>query len=281
MANSKKKDEKELSGLRKKRDEAKKDFKKIKIDQVIETWKKENNVPYRSQKDVNGKKKLFLLSKRSGVITTNERKSQTTKRSEEHLCLAMFNRYKYEKNKLKIKNYGQYIVDYQTPIKMQKRNSGWGKIDLVGLVSGSTKKQFVFWEMKWKGGDNPLAATIELLAYTKAFNKKSRSKKNLEWLLFEIMTVRGFDAIKPLKESQPLLFIGAPEDYWEDYKKNEELKNRINELRNKFKKDLGFEIKYWDLGNIKEKDISNCGKGQSPKIRKTINPKEIWKINTV
>lgn len=290
MGNLTKKNEKELSGLRKKRDEAKKDFKKIRIDEVIETWKKENNVPYRSQEDKKGKKKLFLLSGRIGEITTKKRESKI-RRSEEHLCLAMFNHYnKYEKNKLKIKNYGQYIVDYQTPIKMLNSNSGWGKIDLVGLVSGSVRKQFVFWEMKWKGemkwksGDNPLAATIQLLAYAKAFDIGTENgEANLKWLLFEICAVRKFNEVEPLRKIQPTLFIGAPKDYWEKYKNDEGLKNKVVELRNKIKENAGFEIKYWNLGNIKADDIVDKGEKGHPRLDnyQKINPEEIWKINAV
>jgi len=237
-----------------------KNLKTVDIDNVIKEWKMIDNMPFRTEPDDEGRRKLFELANRKGKIKdeNDDKNKDETKRNEDHLCMAIFNRYRYnpeKKEKLIVAGYSQYIVDYQTPIKKKETDSGWGKIDLVGLVKRSSRKQLVFWEMKWPGGDDPLYASIELLIYAKPFDKyKDKSEDNLKSLLFEIFSARGFKEAEELK-AQPLLFVAAPHDYWSKCEeKYVGFLDKIKCFKNKIEK-IKFEIEYWDLGNIKERHI--------------------------
>lgn len=243
----------------------------ITVDEIVEKWKTENKVPFRSSS------KKFELKNRIGSISESkkDKKGWTSRRTEEHLCMALFNRYNPKtipKNLLKIKNYSQYIVDYQTPIKEKRSDCGWGKIDLVGFVKGSSKKQFVFWEMKWKGGDNPLYASVELLAYAKVFDICDREEKlrhNFLSLLKEICTVRDLNVtVEP--KNRPLLFIAGPSEYWEFWRKKAVAKILFEKLKKlkKHTEKLGFKIEYYDLGSI---NIENCWPGKKPRINIQMN----------
>lgn len=253
--------------------------KEISPDEIISKWK-DLNVPLRAvPADNKTRHTLFLLAKRNGKITTEKRKGEN-KRNEEYLCMGIFNRYnKPEMKKMEIKGHSQKIVGYQIPIKAtgKEDNKGWGKIDLVGLVQGSPKKQLVFWEMKWPDGEDPWKATLQLLAYAKAFDKNNRrSKKNLERLLFEIFAARGFEKANPLK-AQPLLFVGSTTEYWNKHRNNKELYEKLTALVKKVKEELKFEIEYWDLGDIKKENIKNTGIREMPEFNSinAISPKKV------
>ena len=123
------------------------DFDPIEIISMYKEFVDKNKV-FRSLCKAPNQIKTFGLRYRLGTHETGK-----TNRNEEILCQAIYNAFKPEKDgdgnlkneesssrkndTWKIPNYGQYIIDYQTPLKNTASDKLWGKFDLIGLIQGS------------------------------------------------------------------------------------------------------------------------------------------------
>ena len=158
-----------------------KDFDPTEIISMYKEFVNRNKV-FRSLCKAPNQIKTFGLRNRVGTHDTGD-----TPRGEEKLCQALFNSFKPEKDgnynpeqeeeipkkntTWKIPKYGQYIIDYQTPLKNTAKDSLWGKFDLIGLIQGSPKKKLCFWELKvGRNPDSIHFAIMELLIYYSQFD---------------------------------------------------------------------------------------------------------------
>ena len=101
------------------------------------------------------------------------------------------------------------ILDYQTPLKAQRKNAGIGKVDLMGLIEG---RRLAVIELKVRPnrnryGDTPLHAYLEALAYCAIV------EANTPDLAAEVSS--KFD--RSIDGLPPALVVMAPEDYWTGY----------------------------------------------------------------
>lgn len=194
--------------------------------------------------------KDFSLSTRKGAASANTE----SKRNEEQFCQALFNSSTHPVEKYVIPDFEQTIVDYQTPTKHVRADTGWGKIDLMGLISGEAGTQLCFWEVKAKGNSDTIPFAIaELMVYFAQFDdqRNPQAKSNYEQLYQEVLSVRAdrLGAINPNKlitESLPVLFIAAEPGYFQAHK-FEANRSLYLELQNQLKAKLDVNLQFVEI----------------------------------
>lgn len=211
--------------------------------------------------------KTFGLRNRAGTHQTGE-----TPRGEEKLCQALFNTFKPEKDAnqnleqgedspiknqtWKIPKYGQYIIDFQTPLKNTAKEKLWGKFDLIGLIQGSPKKKLCFWELKvGRNTDSIHFAIMELLIYFSQFDlnlgNKKNALKNYQNFLTEAAFVRGAgitnNTVTIHNDNFPVLFIAADEIYFKyhDWKSTKESYRKLKKI---IEKELRLKLEFLQIG---------------------------------
>ena len=136
-------------------------------------------------------------------------RSEISNRKEEHLALALWGASHSGYSTALPSGESLEIIDYQMPLKAQRRDAGVGKVDLVGLVD---RNRFTVIELKVRpsgnrSGDTPLRAYLEALAYCAIV------EANLEDIAEELkIRLNGEIQISALN-----LLIMAPQDYWTGY----------------------------------------------------------------
>lgn len=103
-----------------------------------------------------------------------------------------------------------FIQTYQMPLQGSRRDTGWGKIDLVGATPGLLP---VVIELKHGAGrDTPLRMLVEGLAYACAVRKAwNEGGLRAEWLQF----VDKQRSQQPIEIVEVPIILLAPKDYWE------------------------------------------------------------------
>lgn len=141
-----------------------------------------------------------------------------------------------------MKNFGQIVVDYQTPLKNNNEDKLWGKIDLVSLIIGSPKKELCFWEVKIDNQDSVKYAIFELLIYFSEFDFKSSegdcAKMNYRNYILELYlsgNIQISNNIIEFRDILPILFVSGDDKY---FKKQEFDKNNIESLISEIKNEL-------------------------------------------
>jgi hypothetical protein len=142
--------------------------------------------------------KPYLVATHQGIPSTGA----FTNRNEEHLALAIFDRYGLPSAGLQLPDGEElHILDYQLPLKARRTDSGVGKVDLFGITGAG---QAAVIELKAaKGGDTPLRALLEGLAYTAIV------QANVATLRQEVQ--QRYDLT--IATDVPRLFVMAPEEY--------------------------------------------------------------------
>ncbi len=224
------------------------------VEKYIEFAKR--NDTFRSLCEKPNQIKTFGLSGRSGS-NNNEKKPEQKEQKEKKLCKALFNTYKPESNtKMRIEGYGQYIVDYETPLKNKNtaKDKSWGEIDLVGFIQSSSEKHLCFWEVKY-GEAKPIHyAVMQLLIYYAQFDRTNndKAKKNFQNFLLELAFVRGVgldnNNTVTIHQDNPVLFIAGDKNYFNKQWKSTKTKQRHIELKKVIEKELKLKLEFLQIG---------------------------------
>ncbi len=144
-------------------------------------------------------KKYLSQHTRDGITSSGT----SSNREEEHLAVALWHASRAAAGLDIGHPTGErlVLVDYQTPLKARRADTGVGKIDLLGLIGN----RLAVVELKrGSGRDTPLRALLEGLAYCAIV------ESNLDCIRQEVRDATG-TAIVP---SPPVLVLAAPESYW-------------------------------------------------------------------
>jgi hypothetical protein len=139
------------------------------------------------------------LFERNGVPSSG----RDSNRTEEHLAIALYLKFRAPGSMRLSDGRRLEILDYQVPLKAFLTDHGVGKIDLLGLIDGN---QIAVIELKVKGGDTPIAATLEGLVYAAIV------AANLEDIKGELKSRSTV-----LSGDRPGIIVMAPADYWQEY----------------------------------------------------------------
>lgn len=180
--------------------------------------------------------KTYLSHTRDGVPGTGT----FTNRNEEHLAIAIFNAYRPPAAGLQLPNGEElHIVDYQLPLKARRSDSGVGKVDLFG-VTGSGQAAVV--ELKAAtGGDTPLRAVLEGLAYTAIL------QANLATIRKEVLQRYSL----MITSDVPRLIVMAPEEYWAGFRTRlpKGWEEQVEALADRILQGTGVAVDFVALGN--------------------------------
>lgn len=181
--------------------------------------------------------KSYLVATHQGIPSTGT----FTNRNEEHLALAIFNRYRPPSAELQLPDGEElHILDYQLPLKARRTDSGVGKVDLFG-ITGSGQAAII--ELKAaKGGDTPLRALLEGLAYTAIV------QANVATLRQEVQ--QRYDLT--IATDVPSLFVMAPEEYWSAFRARlagRDWEDRLRALAERIMQGTGVAVNFVALSN--------------------------------
>ena len=137
------------------------------------------------------------------------RRSAHSNRREEHLALALWGAAQTNTPTVLPTGETLEILDYQTPLKARRSDSGIGKVDLFGLVNDS---RAAIIELKIRPvntgyGDTPLHAYLEALAYCAIVESNLR----------DIRDEAHIKLNRTIDERPPGIILLAPQDYWTGY----------------------------------------------------------------
>lgn len=185
-------------------------------------------------------------------------RSEESNRREEHLALALWGASREGAPMVLPGGATLEILDYQTPLKAQRRDSGVGKVDLVGLIDN---RRLAVIELKVRGstkayGDTPLRAYLEALAYCAIVEANQGDIASEASARFD----------KSIDDRPPALVIMAPQEYWAGYAEHPKagqwwpiLRGLATELDTL----LGLETHFLGLRNAA---IRMGSKGQNPQL---------------
>lgn len=175
-----------------------------------------------------GKKYLF---ERSGIPSSGE----ISCRLEEHLAMALYNKFRAPRTMRLPDGRELEILDYQTPLKAVLSDGGVGKVDLVGVIDG---ERLAVLELKVKGGDTPVAATLEALVYAAIL------EANIEDIGKELAS-HGY--AKADLERLEIIVLG-PADYWQEFNQYDEAwLDKITPGLTRIARSLSLDIQFVEL----------------------------------
>lgn len=159
------------------------------IKNKYEHWKA--NAPRRHQT-----KKKYFVEGHNGIPSTGNH----TNRGEEHLALALFNRFNSDNLNIDLNGRKLKLLDYQFPLKAAQKDK-IGKIDLVGIEDDG---RLCVIELKaWDNvTDTPGKALLQALEYAAAVDA------NLQDIRYERSDVADL---------KPSIVIMAPKGYWQSF----------------------------------------------------------------
>jgi hypothetical protein len=136
-------------------------------------------------------------------------RAEKSNRGEEHLALALWGASQSDDPMVLPTGATLEILDYQTPLKAQQRDTGVGKVDLFGLIDGcrSTVIELKVSPTTSGYGDTPLHAYLEALAYCAIIEANAS----------EIASEARTRLDKSIDDQPPGLIVMAPQDYWAGY----------------------------------------------------------------
>jgi len=154
------------------------------------------------ERHLEGRNYLF---ERTGIPSS----TKSSNRDEEHLAISLWDKFQ-KPNAMFLPN-GQRIefLDYQVPLKAVQSDGGVGKVDILGLIDD---ERLAILELKVKGGDTPLAATLEALVYAALI------EANLKDISQELHN-RGYQRLKP---GPPEIIVLGRADYWHVFNEYDE-----------------------------------------------------------
>jgi hypothetical protein len=130
-------------------------------------------------------------------------------RREEHLAVALRNAYGGNSPLQLPGGRTLKLLDYQTPLKARRADTGIGKIDLFGIIDGALPCIIELKVPTASGGrsDTPLRAFLEAFAYCAIV------EANIDELAAEAATTLCCE----ISRDRSALMVMAPEDYWLSY----------------------------------------------------------------
>ena len=133
-------------------------------------------------------------------------------RREEHLAVALYNASRGQVPFALPDGRTLAFLDYQTPLKARRDDSGIGKVDLFGAIDGTLPCVVELKVAGSKGAlaDTPLRALLEGLTYCAIV------EANGEEIAREALDLFGCR----FETRRPALVVAAPEDYWLGYFKH-------------------------------------------------------------
>lgn len=168
------------------------------------------------------------LSGRIGITSSGT----YSNRNEEHLAVALFNASRGGAT-FDLPDLRQLVfIDYQTPLKARRTDAGVGKIDLFGVIDDQIPCVV---ELKVGGGDTPLRALLEGLAYC------ALVEANIADIALEATALHGLTLL-PVR---PALIVIAPDDYWMKYLANKRAGQwfpAIRDLSSRIRETLELEV---------------------------------------
>lgn len=160
-------------------------------------------------------------------------------RDEEHLAIAIFNRYGHHSGGLPLPDQQSvHILDYQLPLKEKMADAGVGKVDLFGVSSSGTA---CIIELKYGEGDTPLRALLEGLFYA------ALVQANLQDIRRELTSTACVPAIG---ETLTLCILGDGQ-YWDCYRLNPVCHGweaMLMGVTSQIKRQLGIDCCFVDIG---------------------------------
>jgi hypothetical protein len=185
-------------------------------------------------------------------------RSDNSNRKEEHLALALYSASRSADPMVLPCDRTLDILDYQTPLKAQRRDAGIGKVDLTGLIDG---RRLAVIELKVRPdsnrhGDTPLRAYLEALAYCAIVEANTT----------ELATEASDRFDRLVDVAPPALVVMAPEDYWAGYFAHPRAGKwwpTLSTLAKETDERLNVETHFLGLRNI---DIRMGGKGRPPEL---------------
>jgi hypothetical protein len=145
-------------------------------------------------------RKYLFDPNRSGIPSS----IKSSNRAEEHLAIALYQKFRQPDAMILPTGQRLEILDYQVPLKASGSDNKVGKVDMLGLIDD---RRLSVLELKWKGGDTPLAATLEALVYAALLEPNLRDIR-------EEMTSAGY---MDLDENSLDIIVLGRSDYWQDY----------------------------------------------------------------
>ncbi len=184
--------------------------------------------------------------------------SEISNRREEHLAFALWGASQTDNPVVLPTGANLEILDYQTPLKAQRRDKGVGKVDLFGLIDGcrSTVIELKVRPTNSGYGDTPLHAYLEALAYC-AIVEANASEIASEARTRHDTSIDG----RP-----PGLIVMAPQDYWAGYLEHSKTGKWwpiLSRLATEVEKSLNLETHF--LG-LRDAAFRMGTKGQDPQL---------------
>lgn len=181
--------------------------------------------------------KSYLIDTHHGIPSTGTR----TSRNEEHFALAIFNQHRPPSAGLQLPDGEElHILEYQLPLKARRSDLSVGKADLFG-ITGSGQAAVI--ELKAaRGGDTPLRALLEGLAYTAIV------QANLATLRKEVQQRYS----RTITADTPRLIVMAPDDYWSRFRSRRGTKgweNQLQTLADRILLEIGVAVDFVALRN--------------------------------
>jgi hypothetical protein len=185
-------------------------------------------------------------------------RAENSNRREEHLALALWGASQTDDPTMLPTGATLEILDYQTPLKAQRKDKGVGKVDLFGLIDGcrSTVIELKVRPTTSGYGDTPLHAYLEALAYCAIVEANAS----------EIANEASTRLSKSIDDRPPGLIVLAPQDYWEGYlahPKTGEWWSTLSKLATEIDKLLNLETHFLSL---RDTAFRMGTKGQDPQL---------------
>jgi hypothetical protein len=141
--------------------------------------------------------KKYFVDTHNGVTSTKAK----TNRGEEHLAVALWNRFRPGKAPIPLPN-GQTLtlLDYQFPFKARQGDKGVGKVDLFG-VDGVGRAWVVELKVEKNWEIDPAGALRQALGYAAMVQANMGD-------------IRAEPAGRAIREAIPGICVMAPEAYW-------------------------------------------------------------------
>ncbi len=177
----------------------------------------------------------------------SSKSSKGTNRWEEHLGIALWNRFRPGLPPIQIReDVVLTLLDYQFPLKARRDDKGVGKVDLFGVDQAGRA-----WVIELKTGDNrtdsPLSALEQLIPYA------AITQANLQ-------DIRGEPDGQMIKSNQLVFCVMAPSQFWQQGLYG------AKDLARELTSSLDHEVKFVEI-EMNDSDLQ-CGMDGS---RSTIN----------
>jgi len=208
----------------------------------------------------------YLVDGHNGIPSSGSHSN----RGEEHLALALFNRYGPRQTPMRIaKGAALSFLDYQVPLKARQGDVGLGKVDLLAIENPN---HLAVVELKHAGkgtADNPVKAAVQGLAYA------ANIEANRTEICEEISKRHRITVVyAPL-----LVIVMADAPYWKSWDLARSTGHTTRSLSMFLKgiaRQAGVGFRFVDLGNTRFEFGLD---GQAPRLRADVQARTLLSVN--